>query len=118
MPLSRDAIYGYLSTCEPVGVDVTVLSVADRLATRGRNAERAIALHLELAATVMPEALAWYRARPKPPVRGDELVRELGVPEGPELGRLLAALERESYAGRLTDHAQVIARARELAEGG
>ena len=29
--------------CAPVGVDVTVLSVADRLATRGDNAERAIA---------------------------------------------------------------------------
>ena len=116
MPLSRDAIYGYLSACEPVGVDVTVLSVADRLATRGRNAERAIAGHLELATVVMPDALAWHRARPTPPVRGDELARELGLPAGPELGRLLARLERESYAGKIAGREQVLARARELAE--
>ena len=39
-PLSRRALYRYLSTCEPVEVDVTLLSVADRLATRGRKARR------------------------------------------------------------------------------
>ena len=34
---------------EPVEADVTLLSVADRLATRGRKADEAIAKHLELA---------------------------------------------------------------------
>ncbi len=36
-PLDRRAVYAYLSACAPVEVDVTVLSVADRLATRGRQ---------------------------------------------------------------------------------
>ena len=39
---SRRALYRYLRACEPVEVDVTVLSVADRLATRGRKADEAI----------------------------------------------------------------------------
>ena len=47
-PLSARTIYRYLATCEPVEVDVTVLSVADRLATLGRNSDRAVALHLDL----------------------------------------------------------------------
>ena len=37
MPLSRRAVYDYLHVTAPVAVDVTVLSVADRLATRGRQ---------------------------------------------------------------------------------
>ena len=42
-PLSRRDVYRYLRACEPVEVDVTVLSVADRLATRGEAvSERAI----------------------------------------------------------------------------
>ena len=49
MPLDRRDVYRYLDACAPVGVDVTVLSVADRLATRGDNSERAISKHLELA---------------------------------------------------------------------
>ena len=67
-PLSRTSIYRYLTTCEPVEVEVTVLSCADRLATRGRHAERAIAAHLELARELMPHALKW-RAEGPPPRR-------------------------------------------------
>src|SRR5262249_49342194 len=47
-PLSRRAEYRYLKACDPVEVDVTLLSVADRLATRGRRSDVAIAKHLEL----------------------------------------------------------------------
>jgi putative nucleotidyltransferase with HDIG domain len=37
-PLERRTVYSYLRACEPVEVDVTLLSVADRLATRGDSA--------------------------------------------------------------------------------
>ncbi len=88
-PLSRRDVYDYLLTCSPVGVDVTLLSVADRLATRGDNSERAIARHLALARTMLPEALAWEANPPRPPVRGDELARALGIAPGPQVGGLL-----------------------------
>lgn len=113
-PLSRDAVYAYLSACEPVELDVTLLSVADRLATRGRKADIAIAGHLELARTMVADALNWRVSRPRPPIRGDELAQALDLEAGPELGVLLARLERESYAGRLKGRDQAIARAREL----
>ncbi len=115
VPLGRRAIYRYLRDSEPVQVDVTLLSVADRLATRGRGAEEAIARHLELARQLVGEALAWREGRPRPPLRGDEVARAVGMRPGRELGRILAELEEASFAGEITSREQAIARARELA---
>ena len=63
-PLDRRAVYRYLVRTSPVEVEVTLFSVADRLATRGKNAERAIDSHLELADELMPAALEWRRSGP------------------------------------------------------
>jgi poly(A) polymerase len=117
VPLSRRAVYRYLRTCEPVEVDVTVLSVADRLATRGRGADQAITRHLSLAREMVGDALAWRAQRPKPPLRGDELAEAVGLTPGPELGRLLAELEEDSFAGEISSREQAIDRARELLAG-
>ncbi|MGI8430636.1 MAG: HDIG domain-containing metalloprotein [Solirubrobacteraceae bacterium] len=116
-PLSRRAIYRYLRACEPVGVDVTLLSVADRLATLGSGAGEAIAKHLELAGEMLGEAFAWRSARPRPPVRGDRLARELGIPRGPGIGRVLAELEEASFAGEIHTPEQAIELARVLIHG-
>jgi poly(A) polymerase len=117
-PLSRRAIYRYLSRCEPVPVDVTVLSVADRLATRGDRSETAIARHLELAGEILGEALRWVADPPRSPVAGDEVGRELGVAPGPELGRILAELEEASFAGEIATHEDAIELARNLLRDG
>ena len=114
-PLDRHDVYRYLKFCSPVEVEVTLLSCADRLATRGRNADAAIAAHLELARELMAEALDWRAAGPpRPPLRGDELARELGIEPGPELGRLLAELEEATFAGEAGDRDQALAVARRL----
>jgi poly(A) polymerase len=116
MPLGRRAVYDYLHATSPVAVDVTVLSVADRLATRGDNSERAIARHLELARQMLTEALAWEANPPRPPVRGDDLARALGIRPGPVVGGLLAELEAASFSGELAGRDEAIARARQLME--
>jgi hypothetical protein len=115
-PLSRRAVFRYLRTCEPVEVEVTLLSCADRLATRGRSHEPAIAAHLDLARELMSEALAWRAAggAPRAPVRGDELAAELEIAPGPELGRLLAQLEEARFAGDAPDRASALYLARRL----
>jgi poly(A) polymerase len=118
MPLGRRAIYRYLRDTEPVQVDVTLLSVADRLATRGRGSQAAIARHLELARSLLGEALAWRSGPPRPPLRGDELAREVGLRPGRELGRILAELEEASFAGEITSREQAIAFARSLVGAG
>lgn len=114
-PVSRRAVHGYLRACEPVEVDVTVLSVADRLATRGRRADQAIAAHLELAHEVIGEALRWRsQGPPAPLVRGEELAATLGIRPGPELGRLLADLEEAQFAGEVRTRDDAVALARRL----
>jgi poly(A) polymerase len=114
-PLDRRAVYRYLERTSPVEVEVTLFSVADRLATRGKNADLAIDAHLELADELMRAALEWRRSGPpQVPVRGDELAAELGIEPGPELGRLLDQLAEAAYAGEATDRDQAIDLARTL----
>jgi putative nucleotidyltransferase with HDIG domain len=104
-PLSARDVYDYLAACEPVSADVTLLSVADRLATRGRHGERAIAAHLELAREMWPSALDWQRHRPRAPLRGDDLAGALGRPAGPWLAAALEELSAARYAGEIDDSA-------------
>jgi poly(A) polymerase len=115
-PLARESVFGYLRACEPVEVDVTLLSVADRLATRGRRAPAAIDAHMRLARAMLADALGWRaQGGPLPPLwRGDQLARELGIPLGPQVGELLEELARAQYAGRLHTQAQALDFARDL----
>jgi putative nucleotidyltransferase with HDIG domain len=113
MPLHRRAIYQYLRGCAPVEVDVTVLSVADRLATRGDGAERAIAKHLQLAREMIGEAVRWRADPPRPPVKGDELVEALGLRPGPAIGQILEELTEARFAGELQTPAEAIERAKQ-----
>jgi tRNA nucleotidyltransferase/poly(A) polymerase len=114
-PLDRRTIHQYLVKTTPVEVDVSLLSIADRLATRGRKADEAIAKHLDVARVVLPAALdfAAWRARP-PLIRGDELARALGVTPGPGLGALLAAIDEARYAGEVATADEAIALAQRL----
>jgi poly(A) polymerase len=109
-PLDRRAVWRYLRATAPWSDDVTIFTVADRLATRGRNAEEAIAAHVELAR----EMLTVEPPPAEPLVRGDDLARELGIARGPKLGELLAQLEEDRFAGAVATRDDAIARAREL----
>ena len=109
-PLDARARYRYLDGASGVEADVTLLSVADRLATRGAGADEAIARHLELAQEVIGEALRWSnQGRPPALVRGDELARALGIEPGPLIGELLAGIAEEAYAGEVRSAQEAIA---------
>jgi hypothetical protein len=96
-----------------VEVDVTLLSIADRLATRGDRAPEAIDAHMRLADSLLGDALR-FRAegRPRPLVRGDELADALGISAGPRIGAMLEELAEAQYAGELSTREQAIAYAR------
>jgi hypothetical protein len=66
----------------------------------------------------MAEALDWRASGgPNPPLRGDELARELGIEPGPELGRLLEELRRASFTGQAAGREEAVELARRLREG-
>ena len=114
-PLGRRAIHRYLMATDPVPADVTLLTVADRLATRGDNAGPAIAGHLDVVRTVLPDALAHQRdPAGEPLVRGDDLAAELGIRRGPRLGELLAEIAEARFAGEVATREDAVAYARGL----
>jgi putative nucleotidyltransferase with HDIG domain len=116
-PLPPRRVHEYLRATEPASVDVTLLTIADRLSARGSGpfaTEEAVEAHLALAREMLAAALDWRREGPPEPfVRGDELAAALGIEEGPELGELLAELEAAQYAGEVKSREAAIERARQ-----
>lgn len=121
-PLGRRRIHRYLRETDPVAVDVTLLTVADRMAARGIGplaSDEMIEAHLELAKEMVGAALDWRRDGPPPALlRGDELAAELQIAPGPELGELLRELEAAQYAGEVTSRAEAVEHARRALVGG
>src|SRR5215218_1500274 len=107
MPLPARRVHAYLRATDPVTVDVTLLTVADRLSARGVGpiaSPEMVAAHLQLAREMIAAGLDWRREGPPAPLlRGDEIAAELGIAPGPELGAALEELEAAQYAGEVTD---------------
>jgi poly(A) polymerase len=116
VPLSPRLVHEYLRATEPVAVDVTLLTVADRLSARGAGplaSPEMVEAHLSLARQMIAAALDWRREGPPPPLlRGDELAAELGIEPGPRLGQVLDELEAAQYAGEVSDREGALEHAR------
>lgn len=114
-PLARRVVFDYLTSTTPVEVDVTLLSIADRLATRGDRAAESIDAHLNLARPMLTDALCWRAEGPPTPLwRGDELAAELGIATGPRIGELLHELAAAQYAGEVKTRAEALVHASAL----
>jgi poly(A) polymerase len=117
-PLSRRAIYDYLVATDPVSADVTLLTVADRLAARGEGpiaSPEMVNAHLDLAREMLRDALPWHReGPPRPPLTGEDLESELGIEPGPEMGRVLDELRAAAFAGEVRGRDDALERARQL----
>ena len=96
---------------------MTLLSVADRLATRGRGSDVAIARHLAARARAARRSacVAGQPATASRPRRRAGARR--GLEPGPEIGRVLAELEEASFAGEIASAEEAIEWARELLAG-
>lgn len=105
-PLTRLRTYEYLRACEPAAADVSLLSVADRLSARGSGpiaSEEMVRAHLDLAREMFGPALDWHRdGPPSTPLDGSEISEELGIPPGPEIGRIIEGLRAATYAGEVS----------------
>ena len=116
-PLDRRAVWRYLRATAPYRPTSRCFTVADRLATRGRNAERGDRGAPRARARDARRRARLPRRAAEPLVRGDDLARELGIAPGPRLGELLAQLEEDRFAGEITTREEAIDPARRLASG-
>jgi hypothetical protein len=111
-PLTRRAIFRYFEASGAAGIEGVLLSLASYLArfagpapTEPWNERLDAASALLRAYFETPEVAV----RPVPLMTGDDVMRELGVPAGPRLGRLLRALYEAQAAGEVADRAEALA---------
>jgi tRNA nucleotidyltransferase/poly(A) polymerase len=101
-PLDRREAYRYTLATAPWTRESVVLSLADRLATRGpRSRQRSLRQHAETADELLRLHAALEESPPAPLLRGDEIARIAGV-EGAAIAELVAALAEEQAAGSVT----------------
>ena len=102
-PLTRRALARYRRDVTPYVFESVVVSLCDRLATRGEKTSRAsVARHYRLARSVWSGVM-------KVPVphflSGDDVMQILGIEPGHAVGQALEALEEEIEAGEIRDAA-------------
>ena len=102
-PLSRRRIWDYLSLTGREAMDVTLLTVADRLSARGAGVpEAAIEAHLDLAREMLAEIVALERdGAPEPLLDGNEIGSLLEV-SGPLIGKAVEELAAAQFAGEVS----------------
>lgn len=116
---SRRALFRYFRDTGDAAESVLLLSLADALAARGPRIEiEAWRGHVAYVAHVLERRHEDETiARPPRLITGDDLIAALGMPQGPELGRLLSAIEEAVGAGEVTTRDQALELARRLREG-
>ncbi len=102
-PLTRRALARYRRDVDPWVFESVVVSLCDRLATRGEKTSlTSMARHYRLARTV------WTGVSKAPAphlLSGDDVMALLGIEPGPAVGQALDALEEEVEAGVVADAA-------------
>ena len=114
------AAYRFFRATGEAGVEVVLLALADHLAVWGPNLEPQRWARRRAAARAL---LEYFFTRtqgavaPPPLVNGRDLMRELNLSEGPEVGRLLEAIREAQAAGEVTTREEALALARRLKSG-
>lgn len=115
-PISRRAIYRFFRDTGPAGVDIILHSLADLRATFETSlpqdhwvAELDICRALLEAYFETPEQVV----RPPQLINGNDLMTELGMKPGRQIGQLLEAIRESQAEGNLASREEALAFARE-----
>jgi tRNA nucleotidyltransferase/poly(A) polymerase len=108
-PFDRRTAYRYMQATEPYAYESIVLSLADRLATRGvRARQEYVRAHVEAAVELILLVRELESEDREPLLRGDEIAKLAGV-SGPQIGDLVARLAEEQAARTVTTREEAIA---------
>ena len=110
--VTRRAIYRFFRDTGEAGVDVSLLTLADALATYGDRPppQDDWARLLGVCADLLEAHFERSEERVRPPalVTGHDLMAEFGLEAGPRLGRLLEAVREAQAAGEISDRAAAL----------
>lgn len=115
-PPSRRAIYRFFRDTGPAGVELCLLALADLRATYEQTLpQESWAASLEVVRTMLE---AWFEKRadqisPPPLVDGDDLMRELNLLPGKQIGELLNAIREAQAVGEVSTREQALDLARQ-----
>ena len=117
--LTRRSIYRYWKATDKIGVDVCILTLADYLGTVGVTLvlQNWIAFLQQIASLLE----AYFNERttavaPPPLITGRDLLEELGLEPGPEIGRLLNALGEAQVLNQISTAEDALELAKTLHE--
>lgn len=104
-PLSPKTMLKFFDATGPVALDVMALALADKSAGQGTLAEPDIVEKLRVLYHIL---LTFYKtqylpALEQPLLTGGQLINDLGLPPGPQIGRLLRQIRAQQISGALTN---------------
>lgn len=119
-PPSRRAVYRFFRDAGPAGLDIVLLAMADHLATYDGPGDNGDAWPQLLAVVdrLFESYFVAHREIVRPPrlLSGKEVIADLGLAEGPEIGRLLRLLEEAQAAGEVATREEALSFVRRHAQ--
>lgn len=117
-PPTRRALYRFFRDTGEAAVSVLLLTLADHAAARGpRLRSDGWRNHVAYVGYLLARRYAEQEAvAPRRLLSGHDIMAALGIGPGPEVGRLLSALEEAQAAGEVADRESALALARRLHE--
>jgi poly(A) polymerase len=118
-PPTRRALYRYFRDCGDAGVETLFLSLADHLGTVGpRVSEVGWREHVALVNYILAKRFQEEETiSPSRLLDGDELMVELNLSPGPNIGRLLETIREAQAAGEISSRDEALALARATLRG-
>jgi poly(A) polymerase len=115
---SRRTIYRFFRDCGPAGVDICLLSLADCLATYETSLPQDLwANYLDVIQLLLQAYWELNDELVSPPglINGRDLIAELSLEPGPQIGWLLELIREAQAMGRVKDRNEALDLARSLA---
>ena len=116
--VSRRAVYRFFRASQTAGIDIGLLALADHMATyAGSDGDEAWNRLLATISQLFEQYFNQYEesVRPTPLLNGHDLIDQLQLEPGPEVGRLLRLIEEAQAAGDVNSSEEALTLARENA---
>ena len=119
-PLTRRAMYRFFRDTKDYGVDILLLSMADHLATHGPEVDQATWVErLGMIAEMFETYFSQHEeiVAPPPLVNGNDIMQELGLPPGKQIGVILEAIREAQASGEVMTREEALTVARRMLDG-